>query len=140
MISIPIHKDISKYEPKIVGGLTARTLLFTTLAIVVGLVVGLFVGLVLGGDVSEFPWIFLELGATAGLWAMGYIRPLDLRFEEWASLWVRQNLTNQRLAYSSACSLGVGARERAGREERKVSEAYSKLRARKGIELWEPGR
>lgn len=150
MISIPVHKDISHYEPKVVAGLTARTLVFTTLACGVGVLIGMLVAFGLGQDPSDFPWVLLIMGASAGFWAMGYVRPLGLPFEQWASLAMRACLTNQRLEYKSTGDLGRAPQpgcgtsketyvRKQGKAEEALERSYARLRGRRGVELWEPG-
>lgn len=149
MLSCPIHKDISSYEAKIVAGLTKRTLIFSVLACVVGVAIGIFLWFGIGVDPTEFPWLFLILGGTAGFWAMGYVRPLGLKFEHWASLWLRQHLINQKFYYCSTASLGHCPAPKVGfakethigqkQASNKLNKPYEKLRKKKGIELWEVG-
>ena len=150
MISIPIHKDISHYEPKVLAGLTGRTLAFTALALAVAILIGLLVVLGLGQDPTDMPWAAVIMAATAGFWAMGYVRPLGMRFEEWASLALRGNMTNQRLVYRSTGDLGRGPRPKCGlskethvrKEEADqpgLERSYARLRRKRGVELWEPG-
>ncbi len=150
MVSLPISKDITAFEPKIVLGLTARTLAFTVAALVVGLGLGLFMALALDIDPTESPQVLVIMLGTVGLWAMGYLRPLGMLPEAWASLWIRQHLMPQRLTYRSSAALGHGPVPLAGysketyvrkkqAQQADVDGAYAKLRARRGIELWEPG-
>lgn len=150
MISLPISKDITTFEPKIVFGLTARTLAFTAAALSVGLGLGLLMALGLGVDPTEYPQVLVIMLGTVGLWAMGYLRPLGMLPEVWASLWIRQHLMPQRLTYKSSAALGRGPVPLAGcakethvrkkqAQQQTIDESYAKLRARRGIELWEPG-
>lgn len=150
MLSIPIHKDIGAYEPKIVAGMTSRTLVFTALALGTGAGLGSFVFFVLGQDPTEFPWVLLIMGASLGFWLLGYQRPLGLRFEEFASLWIRHRLFPQRLVYASSDALGRGCRygmiarechvwDGKAKPGERVQPAYARLRAEQGIELWDPG-
>ncbi len=150
MISLPISKDITTFEPKVVFGLTARTLAFTCAALAVGLGLGLFMALGLDVDPTESPQVLVILFGTIGLWAMGYLRPLGMLPEVWASLWIRQHLMPQRLLYRSSITLGRGPAPTVGyaretdvrkrqKERQEVAGAYARLRAKRGIELWEPG-
>lgn len=151
MLSIPIHKDISKYEQKIALGLTARTLTFSALALALGLAEGAYGWLVLGLSAVEAPMMPVIMGSTVGLWILGYWKPLGLRFETFASLWLRHTFGTQRLCYQSSVALGRAPRPEVGYakdthlrvaglvREPKVQRHYERLRCRRGIELWEPG-
>lgn len=150
MLSIPIHKDVASYEPKIVAGMTGRTLVFTVLAVVTAAVTGIIIYAVLGQDPTSFPWMLFVIVLPMGFWLLGYQRPLGLKFEEFASLWVRHRFFKQRLLYASSDALGRGPRyERLAREchawdadagkRTHVTESYAKLRKQQGIELWQPG-
>ena len=42
MLSVPVHKDIGEYEPKIIGKMTARTLICVLGALGLSVIAGLY--------------------------------------------------------------------------------------------------
>lgn len=136
MLSVRVHRDITAYQPKVIGGLTRRTLGFTALALGLGLVIGATAWLVFGvpADLMVGP-IFL---VSIPCWALGYARPHDMSFERFATLWLRMRYQPQGLGYRS--SAAIRRDELAPVPARSARERhYARLAQRRGIEAWRPG-
>lgn len=145
MLSMEIHKDVMAYQPKLLAGLTGRTLLFTGLAVGVGVAVG---GLefALGLDPSEH--VVPIMVASLPFWLVGYYEPHGLKFEVFCLHWLRHSLFPQRILYRSRplpagvanaiCSQEVRPDVDSRRFASKVQPRYAALRRRRGIEGWEP--
>lgn len=142
MVTVPIHKDILAYEPKVAFILTQRTLTFTGIALAASLLVGwVSMGLLgLGTDVAIYPIMLVSLP----IWFVGYCRPHKMKPEDLAPYWLRNVFLEQRLPYVSTANLAarlpVGQVDAAARKERydsvppQVQRHYAKLRRRRGIE------
>lgn len=132
MLSVPVHKDVGEYQPKIIGKLTLRSLVCTALALVVAVAVGAYSWFVLGISTDYSQYVIFA--AALPVWAAGFWRPKGMMPEEFAPLWLAHTLTDNRILYvSPACRLGLVACP-----ESKPTKAYAKLVKAKGIEAYEP--
>lgn len=139
MLSVEIHKDLTRYRAKVAGGLTARTMACIACAIGASVAVGCYSWLVLGIPFDDVSWA--AYACSLPFWALGFWRPLRMGVEEWLPLWWRHNAGQSRLAYdNSGRYLQAGLiRPMTERDARAISKAYRKCAARqRGIELWEP--
>lgn len=148
MVTVPVHKDILAYEPKVAFILTQRTLTFTAVAVGVALALGWLLMEVcgLGTEVAIYP----IMAATLPVWAMGYCRPCKMKPEDLAPYWLRSTFLDQKLPYVSTANLAArlpeGQVDAAARKERygsavpQVQKHYAKLRRKRGIEGYDPGR
>jgi len=141
MISVPVHRDLTRYRAKVVGGLTLRTLGCVALAVGVSVAIGCWFWFVLGVEFERVSW--LAYGASLPFWALGFVRPHGMPAEAWLPLWWRHALGASRLSYDvreryGACGLvpEIGREYRHGR--RRAWERV--LGRRRGVEAWEPGR
>ena len=146
MVTVPIHKDILAYEPKVAFILTQRTLVFTGVALAVALLVGwVTLGVMgLGTDVAIYPIMLV----TLPIWFVGYCRPYKMKPEDLAPFWLRSMFTDQRLPYVSSPNLAarlpisqVDAKIRSERYHNavpQVQEHYAKLKRKRGIEGYDP--
>lgn len=146
MVTVPIHKDILAYEPKVAFILTQRTLTFTAVALAAAILVGwVTLGpMGLGTDVAIYPIMLV----TLPIWFFGYCRPYKMKPEELAPLWLRSTFTSQQLAYVStpnlASRLPVDQVDAKTRSERycnavpQVQRHYAKLKRKRGIEGYDP--
>jgi len=73
MLSVPIHKDLTKYQAKIVFGLTMRTLTCIVAAIGTSVFVGAYAWFVLGIPFDSISWAAYAVGLP--LWAMAFWTP-----------------------------------------------------------------
>ena len=148
MVTVPVHKDILSYEPKVAFILTKRTLVFTGIALVAGLLMGLLTLVVLGlpMEIAVYP----ICGIAFPVWAVGFARPFKMRPEELAPFWLRSTFTNQELHYVSTPALaGRKATECMPSDVRRhvvgltdetyIQRHYKKLRTSQGIETYDPG-
>ena len=53
MLSVAVHKDLGEYQPKIIGKMTARTLLCITGALGLSVLTGCYMYFVLGMNVTD---------------------------------------------------------------------------------------
>ena len=128
-----IGRDLSSYQGKVALGLTARTLAYGAAAICASALAGLYCWYFLGIRASDaLPAMTL---ASAPLWALALVKPDGMRLEEWLPLWMRQASSDRRLAHDTRSRFPA---RRDGRGGNGVSKAYSWLRARRGVERWEP--
>ena len=135
MLSAEIHKDLTRYRAKVVGGLSARALLCSALALACGLAVGGYLTWVLGLPYEEVS--ILIYASTIPLWALGFWEPSGMRPERWLPLWLRHHGASSRLTYSNAERLKkVYQDERRARASSKPYRRFAK--GQHGIELWEP--
>ena len=146
MLTVPIHKDVLAYEPKVVAFLTQRTLVFTAAAVGVAIPLGIVLIGVLGvpSDVAMYP----IMAITMPLWFFGYARPYKCKPEEIAPHWLRHKFLNQKLTHVSTPVLAGRAdpstqprailNERCPSHVRKVQRHYGKLRRQRGIEGFDP--
>ena len=138
MLSAEIHKDLTRYRAKVVGGLSARALVCSALALACGLAVGGYLTWVLGLPYEEVS--ILIYASTIPLWAMGFWEPDGMRPETWLPLFVRQHLGASRLAYET-CNRVTAAYDDNERRAYATSREYQAFAKRqRGIELWEPDR
>lgn len=147
MITVPVHKDVYAYEPKIVWMLTRRTLVFTAAGGALGLVAGVLITFVLRlpSDISTYAAIFV----TLPVWFFGFARPCKMMPEKLAPFWLRHRFKDQTVRY--CCSAVVDGRcdpgmfsaeiksERYAIDVRKEATQphYAKLRRRPGIEAYD---
>lgn len=54
MLSVPVHKDIGEYEPKIIGKMTARTLICVLGALGLSVIAGLYMYFVIGVNPGDY--------------------------------------------------------------------------------------
>lgn len=140
MLSVSIHRDLTKYKPKVFLGLTARTLIFTALAIAasVGLGAYLYYAQGIAYDEANIPIMAVSLP----FWALGFIHPLGLELEEWLPLWLRHTFGTTKLFYSTKARYEASCliARTSSRKERhaRLSKAYRWLRRRRGIEFYSP--
>lgn len=150
MLSVPIHKDVTSYEPKVVAGLTARTLAFSGLAVGSGVLVGAIAFFAFHADPSDMIPMTLIGCASLPWWLLGYTKPHGMKPEVFALHWIRQNLMQQKICYRSS-RMPVDARNKVGntkelcsngtvqKRRQAVQRHYAKLRTRHGIEGYDPG-
>lgn len=145
MLSVPIHKDFLTYEPKVIAGLTRRTLVFTVLAVGAGLAVGLIMAFVLKIDPSENYIPIMAISTP--FWVLGYMKPHEMKPEVFLLHWIRLNLMPQKIVYRTRRFPGASERMQAKelrdgnvrKEPPRVQRHYAKLRRRRGIEGYQPG-
>lgn len=128
MLSVTVHKDITEYEPKIVGQLTARTLGCIAGALGVSVIIGSYFYFVLGlgYEVS----MYAIITAAIPLWALGFWRPLGMKPEEFIPLWMRHRLCDNVLYLKSR---DLRPSHASGADRR-----YEKICRLRGIELIAP--
>ncbi|ERL06709.1 PrgI family protein [Olsenella profusa] len=141
MLSSPVHKDLTKYRPKIVAGLSSRTLSCVALAVGVAVGLGCYFWFVLGIPYDNVS--FLVYAASMPFWGLAFWRPSGMTPEEWLPLWWRQGRPTNRLSYDNAeryRSWGLlGGHEDAAEDESPWRHGYLRFaRHQRGIELWEP--
>lgn len=147
MITVPVHKDVLSYEPKVIAVLTQRTLVFTGVAVGAGILTGALTMGVLGlpPEAAMYPIMLVALP----IWAVGYLRPCGVKPEQLAPYWLRSTFLPQQLTHVSnahlkgrvpAAGLGRDAMTEgyANVSARTVQRHYAKLRGIRGIEGYDP--
>lgn len=135
MLTAPVHKDLTKYEAKVVAGLTGRTLLSIVCAIGASVAVGAYCYLVLGIGFEGSQWLCYAVSLP--FWAIGFIRPMGMRVERWFPLWWRHEFGAERLAYTSRNRyIAAGLIEE---EHYEITNPWAKFRKQRAVELWSPG-
>lgn len=147
MITVPVHKDVLSYEPKVFLMLTNRTLVFTAAA--GGLAIALAaVGMgILGLDSNVLTYVIGFV--TLPIWYFGFARPFKMKPEDLAPLWLRQTFISQQLPYVSSPVLeqaadpsGMAGEITSERypqyAQPQVQRHYEKLRQSRGIEAYDP--
>ena len=136
MLSAEIHKDLTRYKAKVVGGLSARALLCSALALACGLAVGGYLTWVLGLPYEEVS--ILIYASTIPLWALGFWEPKGMRPERWLPLWLRHRGPASRLTYSNGDRMRAACGDERGKHV--TSKAYQAFaRRQRGVELWDLG-
>ena len=137
MLSAEIHKDLTRYRAKVVGGLSARALVCSALALACGLAVGGYLTWVMGLPYESVS--VLIYASTIPLWALGFWEPDGMRPERWLPLFCRHHLGASRLTYETWTRYATAYDEE--RRRRVTSREYQAFAKRqRGIELWEPCR
>ena len=144
MLSVPVHKDVTEYQPKVIGGLTARTIICIGAAVGCALAFGMLCTFVFHVDINDVIYLVWLAAAPAAL--LGFYTPHGMNFEKFAPLWLAHNFNEQCLVYVSASNRGEFKAEKAaiekeyadGRKKANGKE-LSRLYRTNGIEMWEPG-
>lgn len=144
MLSVPVHKDVTEYQPKVIGGLTARTIICIGAAVGCALAFGMLCTFVFHVDINDVIYLVWLAAAPAAL--LGFYTPHGMNFEKFAPLWLAHNFNEQCLVYVSASNRGEFKAEKAALEKeyadgRKKANGkeLSRLNRTNGIEMWEPG-
>ena len=139
MLSVEIHRDLTRYRAKVVGGLTARSLACTAAALLTGAAAYGWLTWALGLPFEEVS--ILIYASTMPLWALGFLEPGGMRPEQWLPLWLRQHSGTARITYDSTGRLRAalrtndtkGVAHESGREYERFA------RRQRGVERWRPG-
>ncbi len=135
-LSVVIHKDVAEYQPKIVGGLTGRTLVCIIGALGVSILAGVYLYFVLGLNVADNAWLIYMVSLP--FWLCGFIKPKGMKFEEFASLWWRHQTADGRLPYiPSMIKIGY-VEKRTRKKVQKYDSIYRKFTRSRGIEAYSP--
>lgn len=144
MLSVPVHKDVTEYQPKVVAGLTSRTILCIGAALASAVLFGVVCVFVLNVDINDVIYLVWFAAAPAAL--VGFYSPHGMAFEKFAPLWYAHNFKEQCLPYISASHRGelkaMDEAERQLREEtarEHPNKNLKKLKTMNGVEMWEPG-
>lgn len=140
MLSVAVHKDVSEYEPKIVGKLTLRTLACIAAAIGITLAVSGYCTWVLG--LSSTFVTYTSFAISIPFWLMGFFRPKGMKFEVFARYFAEYELHDKKLFYEPSFML-VGLVEKAGgkkpeKGEKTYDKHYRKFVSEPGIEAYSP--
>lgn len=138
---MPVHRDLTKYRAKVVGGLTARTLACVAAAVGASVGAALVSELVLHIDFDNVSWLAYALSLP--FWAAGFWRPHGMTAEEWLPLWLRHASGADRLTYDTAARYEAAGLTEKG-NERGPHDAAARTwdryaSRRRGVELWSPG-
>ncbi|MDO4596684.1 MAG: PrgI family protein [Coriobacteriaceae bacterium] len=143
MLTVAIHKDVTEYEPKVLGGFSLRTVVCLSVACIAAVVVTI-IGFNANLDSAVLTPIIFIISAPACF--MGFWQPYGMKFEKFLPLYLAHELGDTLVLYKSpshraeARAMNEG-RARLMREtlSRTENKSYEKLRRRSGAEIWEPG-
>lgn len=137
MLSVAVHKDVGEYQPKVVGKMTARTLVSIASALGCSLLAGLYIYFVLGLNPGDNMLIIYAVSLP--FWCCGFIRPHGMPFEQFAPLWLRANFENDRIFYTPSMVLaGLIDRNSPNKKGGVYGKFYRKQCSLKGIESYSP--
>lgn len=131
MLSVCVHKDVSEYQPKIVGKLTKRSLLTIALALGTGLFIGAWSYFVwgIGYEDTMYPILLCSFA----IWAAGFWRPLGMPAEQFIPLYLRHLLTEDAALLKTRAALFIES------QERQAIDAEERVRCRlRGVEALSP--
>lgn len=137
MLSVAIHKDVGEYQPKIVGKLSARTIICIIGAVGSSLLTAAYITFVLGLQTSDFMIVIYAISIP--FWLCGFMRPQGLKFEVFAKYWLEYNFADKHIHFIPSFKL-AGFDERCDeRKERKIyDKELRKLANEPGIEAYSP--
>ena len=143
MLTVTIHKDVTEYEPKVLGGFTLRTIICLSVACAAAIGVTVL-GFQADLDSSVLMPIIFVISAPACF--MGFWKPYGMKFEKFLPLYLVHEFGETLLTYKSpshraearACN---ELREQVIRETlaRSENKSYQKVRRKSGAEIWQPG-
>ena len=139
MLSVAVHKDIAEYQPKVVGKLTARTLLSIVGALGFSVLAALYIYFVLGLDVGDNMMVIYAVSLP--FWCCGFIRPKGMPFERWLPLWFKANFTNDRIFYVPSMRLSgllPNSNDTHAKKGKIYGKSYRKESKLRGIESYSP--
>ena len=137
MLSVAVHKDIAEYQPKLVGKMTARTLLGIGGALGSAVASGLYLYFVLGVSVSDY--VFIIYLVSLPFWCIAFFKPKGMPFEKFAPLWVKNKLFDDRIYYKPTMILiGLVESPRKKGKEHRYGKYYAKQCRLHGIESYSP--
>lgn len=139
MLSVAVHKDLGEYQPKIIGKLTARTLVSIAGALLLSVLTGCYLFFVLGLDVGDNMVVIYAVSLP--FWLCGFFKPKGMPFEKFFPLWLLYKLTENRLHYTPTM-FRIGLVSQPGRHVKKegsiYAKPYRKLLQQRGIEAYSP--
>lgn len=100
MLTLPIQKDLAKYEPKIVGKFTKRTLVCTVCAIAAALLMAFYLNAVICVDIDDWGWLVVAIAVP--FWAVGFWKPDGMKAEQWLPLWAKHVIGQDVIEYRNA--------------------------------------
>lgn len=135
-----VHKDIAEYQPKIIGKLTSRTLISITGALGCSVLAGLYIYFVLGLNVGDHMMVIYAVSLP--FWCCGFIRPKGMPFERFLPLWLKANLTSDRIFYMPTMRMGgllsSSTSNSAERKGKTYGKFYRKETRLRGVESYSP--
>lgn len=138
MLSVAVHKDIGEYQPKVVGKMTARTLVSIAGALGMSFLSALYMYFVLGLNPGDNMLVIYAVSLP--FWCCGFIKPHGMPFEQFAPLWVRANFENDRIFYTPSMALSglVESTDKTKKKGSAYGKTYTKQNGLRGIESYSP--
>ena len=132
MLSVAIHKDISEYQEKVVGKLSARTLACVAGGLLASIAAaGVYFGLGVPVSDATLP----VMAVSMPFWLAGFWRPKGMKAEKFLPLYIEHVMGDGKLAYSTAPRMGsVAGKVKCPKTDRKARKRSRK----KGAERREP--
>lgn len=144
MLSVNIHKDFTEYKPKVIGGLSMRTLVCVGVALGFSVLVGVTCTFILHVDIMQANWILWLAAVPPCLF--GFYTPHGMPFEKFAPLWWAHEMEEKPIFYvpptgRGEAKLAAKVKKEVEHEARKASRnrGYERLAKRGNIERWNFG-
>ena len=135
MLSVRVQKDIGEYTEKIVGKLSARTLVCLAGGLASAVGTAVICQFMIGIEVRNAA--LPVMCASMPFWLAGFWRPYHMKLEKFVPLWLDFQLEDQRVFYRSTPMLeGAQPAPAPGNPSRKARRKAK----RKGAELYDPAR
>ena len=99
MLNVPVQKDVSEYKSKVIGKLSGRALVTIIGAVGCAVLTAIWLWFVAGLNPSDFGWLLMIVAVP--FWAVGFLKPSGMYFEEWLPRWLNHSLSNNALTYRS---------------------------------------
>lgn len=132
-----VHKDISEYEEKVIGKLSARVVVCLGGGIAVSVIAAAFAHLVIGVEVADATLPVMM--CSMPFWLAAFWRPKGMKPEEFIPLAYRHWAEDGVVTYEPGFSLAEGAwpKEKAKKwkDQRKLAKSW-----RNGGERYEPSK
>lgn len=134
MLSVSVHKDIGEYTEKVVGKMSARTLVCVAGGLLASVAAATVCYLCLGIQVSDAT--MPVMACSMPFWLAGFWRPKNMKAERFIPLYIEHVASECVLVYSPSFRLdGVDPTGAAGCKPDKRS---ARRMRKKGAELHEP--
>ena len=131
-----VHKDISEYEEKVVGKLSARVVVCLCGGIAASILAAAWANLVLGVRVSDATVPVMM--CSVPFWLAAFWRPKGLKPEEFIPIWLDHLLEDGKVVYVPGYALSQEAWPEEGEKPKAKGQRRLRRRWRKGGEAHGP--
>ena len=110
-VGAPSTRTSASTSRKIIGKMTARTLICVLGALGLSVIAGLYMYFVIGVNPGDYMMVIYALSLP--FWACGFLRPHGMKFEQFAMYWFLHNFSRTTLYYRPTM-YKIGLAERLG--------------------------